>query len=110
VAQKTEELEAVQLDQRESPRAPARWWRGLTGTLAAGLVVLALAVLGTGVFAIFSSIAGPGPMFLVVHPVAAIVAVLAQRVADRRQGVLAAAAGIAVVAIVAVVLWLCWWA
>jgi uncharacterized membrane protein YecN with MAPEG domain len=86
----------------------ARWWRGFTGSLAAGLVALAVIVLGTGLVCLLAGVPGPGAALLIGQPVAAVVALVAQRVADRRQGMSAAFAGIVVLADVVAALWLFW--
>ncbi|WP_410639253.1 hypothetical protein [Amycolatopsis sp. lyj-346] len=74
-----------------------RWWRGLTGSMAAGLVVLAVGVLVVGVICLFTGAPGPGAASLIGHPLAAVLALVAQRVADRRSGLPAAGGGAAVV-------------
>jgi hypothetical protein len=97
------------------PPAPAgltrggRRWRGLTGSLAAGLTVLALAVLGEGVLSLFTAAPGPVPSTLLGHPIAAALAIAAQRVADRRRGWSAGIAGAAVVVVTSAALLLFWW-
>ncbi len=88
----------------------ARRWRGLTGSLAAGLVALAVLVLGAGLLCAFLDVPGPGAAPMIAHPAAAVLALLAQRVADRKDGVLAGAAGLAVLMILAGALWTFWWA
>ncbi|NYI87459.1 hypothetical protein HNR02_000782 [Amycolatopsis endophytica] len=102
----TEELELAPARGRSRT---ARWWRGFTGSLAAGLVALAVLVLGAGMLCAFLDVPGPGAEPMIAHPVAAVLALLAQRVADRRNGSLAGVAGILVVAILAVALWTFWW-
>jgi hypothetical protein len=87
----------------------ARWWRGFTGSLAAGMVVLAVLVLGTGLVCALVGVPGPGATFLIAQPVAAVIALAVQRVADRREGRVAAIAGVAVLVDVAVALCLLWW-
>lgn len=86
-----------------------RWWRGLTGSLAAGMAGLALIVLGAGVLSLIVHAPGPGVASLAGHPVAAVVALAAQRIADRRQGQPAVLAGAGVLLVVGVTLWLFWW-
>ncbi|EHR49264.1 hypothetical protein SacmaDRAFT_0971 [Saccharomonospora marina XMU15] len=93
-----------------SGRARFRWWRALTGSLAAGLALLALAVLAAEVFGWASGGKGPGAPAVAGHAVGAVLALVAQAVADRSRGRTAALAGLAVVALVAAVLWLFWWA
>ncbi|GAA4549279.1 hypothetical protein [Amycolatopsis samaneae] len=89
-------------------KEPGRWWRGFTGSLAAGLVVLALGVLGVAGVCLFTGAPGPGLPMLIGHPVAAVLALFAQRVADRRDGRVAGLAGIGVLAVVAAALVLFW--
>ncbi|WP_103336628.1 hypothetical protein [Amycolatopsis sp. CA-126428] len=95
-----------------APAGPAkdrgRWWRGFTGSLAAGLTVLAIGVLAVAGICLFTGAPGPGPMLLVGHPVAAVLALLAQRVADRRTGLPAVGAGVAVVLFTVSALTLFW--
>jgi hypothetical protein len=85
-----------------------RWWRGFTGSLAAGLTVLALGVLSVAAISLYTDAPGPGPMLLIGHPVAAVLALLAQRVADRRHGPAAVGAGLAVVLFTVSALTLFW--
>ncbi|MFI5590556.1 hypothetical protein ACIA5G_36305 [Amycolatopsis sp. NPDC051758] len=85
-----------------------RWWRGFTGSLAAGLAVLAVGVLAVAGIDLYTGAPGPGAAMLIGHPVAAVLALLAQRVADRRNGIAAAGAGIAVVLFVVSALTLFW--
>lgn len=86
-----------------------RFWRGLTGSLAAGMVVLALCVVVIAVICRFTGAPGPGLPMLIGHPVAAVLALLAQRVADRRNGRVAGFAGVGVVVSVTAALSLFWW-
>ncbi|WAL69857.1 hypothetical protein ORV05_28535 [Amycolatopsis cynarae] len=86
-----------------------RWWRGVTGSFAAGMAGLAVIVLGAGVLSLIVHAPGPGAASLIGHPVAAVVALAAQRVADRRQGRPAVLAGAVVLVDVAATLWLLWW-
>lgn len=110
--------ERVEPEQIEPPEAAAeptepakpggRWWRGLTGSLAAGLAVLAVGVLVVAGIDLNTGAPGPGAVLLIGHPVAAILALLAQRVADRRNGAPAAVAGVAVVLFTVSALTLFW--
>ncbi len=85
-----------------------RWWRGFTGSLTAGLVVLAAGVLVVAGICLYTGAPGPGATLLVGHPVAAVLALLAQRVADRRNGPAAVGAGVAVVLFTVSALTLFW--
>ncbi|MFF1610236.1 hypothetical protein ACFVYA_20855 [Amycolatopsis sp. NPDC058278] len=89
-------------------KARGRWWRGFTGSLAAGLTVLALGVLVVAGICLFTGAPGPGATLLVGHPMAAALALLAQRVADRRNGPPAVGAGLAVVLFTVSALTLFW--
>ncbi|MGW5722211.1 hypothetical protein ACWEVP_38980 [Amycolatopsis sp. NPDC003865] len=89
-------------------KARGRWWRGFTGSLAAGLVVLAVGVLAVAGIDLGTGAPGPGPALLIGHPVAAALALVAQRVADRRNGAPAAGAGLAVVLFAVSALTLFW--
>jgi hypothetical protein len=92
----------------EPSKPGGRWWRGFTGSLAAGLAILAIGVLVVAGIGLFTSAPGPGAVLLIGHPVAAVLALLAQRVADRRNGVAAAGAGLAVVLFTVSALTLFW--
>jgi len=93
-----EPAEAAKPDSETEPKKErGRWWRGFTGSLAAGLVVLAVGVYGVAAVCLFTGAPGPGAVLLAGHPIAAGLALVAQRVADRRSGPQAAGAGLAVV-------------
>lgn len=99
---------------RRLRRAPApsrfgRLLRGLSGALAAGLLMLALSLAGVQVWALTVDQQGPGFFALCTHLVAAVVAVLVQLRADRRQGAGGAGAGLVVMLIVFGILWFWWW-
>lgn len=91
-----------------APR-PLRWWRGFTGSVAAGLALLALAVVVAEVFGWLSGARGPGAAAVAGQVVGAVIALAAQAVADRTRGPIAGLAGSAVVVSAVVVLWLFWW-
>jgi predicted lipid-binding transport protein (Tim44 family) len=92
----------------EPAKQGGRWWRGFTGSLAAGLAVLAIGVLVVAGIDLNTGAPGPGAVLLIGHPVAAMLALLAQRVADRRNGAPAAGAGVAVVLFTVSALTLFW--
>ncbi len=97
-------------ERHESSRKPrGRWWRGFTGSVAAGLAVLALGVLVVGVLCLVNGAPGPGPLKLVGHPVAAVIALVLQRVADRRVGKVAVGAGAGVLVVAGAAFSLLWW-
>lgn len=87
-----------------------RLWRGVSGVLAVGLVLLALALIGVQVYASTRDLPGPGVDVVVGHVVAAAAAVVAQVVADRRKGWVVGVCGLAVVVLAALTLWFYWWA
>lgn len=85
------------------------FWRELSGSLAAGVVVLAAVVLVMQVVSWIRNVPGLGGWVLAGHVVGAVLAVLAQRQVDRRTGRGALVAGLALGAVVAGVLVLFWW-
>jgi hypothetical protein len=91
-------------------RRRSGFWTELSGALAVGLAVLAGVVLVFQVIAWARDIPGPGLLTVAGHILAAGLALLAQRFADRRSGWQGAAAVLGVLAISAVALWLFWWA
>ncbi|MEQ0563719.1 hypothetical protein ABJI51_31970 [Amycolatopsis sp. NEAU-NG30] len=100
VPQERVEPERISPEAAEEPPPPAkdggRWWRGFTSSVAAGLVILAVGVLAVGGICLYTGAPGPGATLLIGHPIAAVLGVVAQRVADRRNGLPAAGAGVAV--------------
>jgi predicted lipid-binding transport protein (Tim44 family) len=100
--------ETVEKSAAEPAKPGGRWWRGFTGSLAAGLTVLAVGVLVVAGVCLYTGAPGPGSVLLIGHPVAAALALLAQRVADRRNGLPAAGAGVAVVLFTVSALTLFW--
>ncbi|MFL6142358.1 MAG: hypothetical protein ACJ72N_10900 [Labedaea sp.] len=91
-------------------RGPARLWPEVSGALALGLGALAAVVLGLQIVAWLSGVPGPGPLAVAGQLAAAALAVLIQRLADRRRGWARAAAVLGVLAIAGLALWLFWWA
>ncbi|CCH28245.1 putative secreted protein [Saccharothrix espanaensis DSM 44229] len=87
-----------------------RTWRGVGGSVAVGLVLLALALIGVQVYAGLHDLPGPGVGVVLGHLLAAAVAVVAQVVADRRTGWVAGLCGLAVLVAGATTLWVFWWA
>jgi hypothetical protein len=88
----------------------ARVWRGFGGTLAVGLVLLALALIGVQVYASTHDLPGPGLDVVGGHVAAAVAAGVAQALADRRKGRVAAVCGVVVVVLTALTMWFYWWA
>jgi hypothetical protein len=115
LSSETEELGTVPVptpgeDPAGEDRKPVRGrrWRGLTGSFAAGLVVLTVVVFGSGVYALTTGAPGPGPLMLIGHPIGAILALAAQWVADRKTGVVAVVAGAVVLLLTVAVVWTLW--
>jgi hypothetical protein len=71
--------------------------------------VLALAVLGERALSLFTAVAAPVLPTLLGFPVAAVLALVAQRFADRGRGRPAGIAGVAVLVITAATLLVFWW-
>lgn len=85
--------------------------RTVTGVLAAGVVVLALVVLGAALLTDARSGRGPQTGVVLAHLVAAVVVVGAQLLSDRQRRPTGMLAGSGVVLVVsAVLLWTQWWA
>lgn len=79
-----------------------------SGTLCAGLVVLAVVLVGAWLIAVLSGDSGPRGVLVAGHAAAAVVAVGLQRVADRRAnpvGWLAAGGVLLVTVLVGLVFW-----
>ncbi|MGK3205547.1 hypothetical protein [Amycolatopsis sp. MEPSY49] len=106
--ERIEPADAAAEEPAEPEKPRGRWWRGFTGSLAAGLTVLAIGVLAVAGIGLYTGAPGPGPALLIGHPIAAVLALLAQRVADRRNGAAAAGAGLAVVLFAVAALTLFW--
>lgn len=84
--------------------------RTVSGVLAGGVVVLALVVVAAAVLASRRAVAGPQLSMVVSHLAAAVAAVFAQVLGDRRGLAGALGAALVVVAISAALLWTQWWA
>jgi hypothetical protein len=93
-----------------APRLGERIPRGLSGVLAGGLVVLAIAICVAQWLADTSGRPGPGLAVVAGHGVAAAAAVALQLAADRCRGRSAALASYAILLLTACVLWFGWWA
>ena len=97
-------------DQPGGRRLGLRMLRLLSGVLAGGLVMLAVAV-GLAQWLLKSAgHSGPGAPDVIGHAVAALGAVTLQLVVDRTRGLRAALAATAILALAAAVLWFGWWA
>jgi cobalamin synthase len=97
------------LTERETRPRRRSVLRGASGAVAACLVLLLLTVLASQIF--FQTQGYPGIGWLVVsgHALAAVIAVVLQRLADRRRGAVSALASLAVLTDAALTLWLYWW-
>jgi hypothetical protein len=89
---------------RQGERLSARVLRGFSGVLAAGLVGLFVVLVAGWVFTTRTGSPGPGTAMLVGHGLAALAAVVAQVVADRRAGRTGAVAAWLVIALAVLVL------
>lgn len=81
---------------------------GVAGTLAAGLAVLTVVLVGATAFASFVGVGGPNTIMVLGHLIAAILAVSAAALADRAHGVLAWIAAVTAVTVVLSTLWAFW--
>ncbi|MEU6643689.1 hypothetical protein ABZ863_14210 [Saccharomonospora sp. NPDC046836] len=93
----------------EEPARSGRWWRGLTGSLAMGLAVLAVIFVGGELIALARGTEGPGALPVFGHVAGAALALGAQVVVDRRRGPAAGVAAAVVLLVIAAVLWFFWW-
>ena len=73
------------------------------------MAVLAVGVLVVGVLCLVNGAPGPGPLKLVGHPVAAVIMLALQRIADRRTGKVAVGAGAGVLVVAGVAFSVLWW-
>lgn len=89
--------------------AGLRFLRGLSGIVTGGLVVLALGVAVTQYLGHSRGFPGPGALSVAAHIVAAIVAVVAQRITDHRRGFSAVLGALVVLVAAGLVLWTQWW-
>ncbi|WP_243636604.1 hypothetical protein [Rhodococcus sp. Eu-32] len=83
--------------------------RGLSGAVTAGLVVLAVVVIGTQYLGSQRGFPGPGTVSVASHIGAAIVAIVLQRIADHRSRAVSVIASLLVFALAGVLLWTQWW-
>ena len=86
-----------------------RFLRGLSGIVTTGLVVLAIGVSVTQYLGHSRGFPGPGGLSVAAHIVAAIVAVIAQRIVDHGRGLSAFLGSIVVFTATGLVLWTQWW-
>lgn len=86
----------------------AGWVRGLSGLLAGGLAVAAVALFIVWFVAAGAGVTGPGASTLVWHAAGAVVAVAGQVYADRRAGPAGTLVALGVIALSAGVLAVQW--
>ncbi|OZE79015.1 hypothetical protein CH305_15755 [Rhodococcus sp. 15-649-2-2] len=86
-----------------------RFLRGFSGVVTAGLVVLAIGVAVTQYLGHSRGFPGPGGLSVAAHIAAAVVAVVAQRIADHRRGFSAFLGALVVFVVTGLVLWTQWW-
>ncbi|WP_235681430.1 hypothetical protein [Tomitella gaofuii] len=91
------------------PGRAVRALRALSGSVVAGLVLLTVGIIVVSILGGRRGIPGPGDESLIVHLVSSAVALFAQRFADRRRGVAAAAGSLVVFCVTGAVLWTQWW-
>ncbi|WP_081512230.1 hypothetical protein [Nocardia donostiensis] len=83
--------------------------RGISGIVAAGVVLLAFVVVGAAFLGARRGFPGPGGVSVIWHVVIAAIAIAAQVFSDRQRGAAAFAASAAVVLAAGVLLWTQWW-
>ncbi|MDV6266438.1 hypothetical protein [Rhodococcus globerulus] len=86
-----------------------RGLRALSGTVAAGIVVLTVVVIASAYLGGNRGFPGPGTTSITAHIVASVVALVAQIFCDRRRGVAAIAASVVVLVTAGVLLVTQWW-
>ncbi|SEQ12231.1 hypothetical protein SAMN05216188_102136 [Lentzea xinjiangensis] len=82
----------------------------MSGVLAVGMVLLALANIGVQFYANSRDLPGPGMLSVVSHVVAALLVVAGQIVADRYADWKAPVSSSAVLLVTGATLWTFWWA
>jgi len=83
--------------------------RALSGTVAAGTVLLALVVIGAAFLGAQRGFPGPGGESVIWHMAVAVLAIVAQLFSDQRRG-MAVVSGAAVVFLATgILIWTQWW-
>jgi hypothetical protein len=95
---------------RQRPGRGAGAARAFTGSLAAGLLVLALGLAGMQYWANRQGQPGPGVPIVLGHFVAALAALVLQMIADRRRDLIGGLSAVAILVIVVGAIWMWWWA
>ncbi|WP_243789832.1 hypothetical protein [Saccharopolyspora gloriosae] len=85
------------------------WLRGLTGSLAFGLLLVTLGLIGVQIWSTRQGEAGPGTSMIVTHAVGVVLALGLQSFADRHRDRQGAAALLGVFLAVFGALWYWWW-
>jgi hypothetical protein len=101
------EMATVELGKPGEPKSG--FWREFSGAVASGVVMLAAVVLVLQVISWFRGMPGLGTWVMIGHLVAAGLAVVTQRVVDRRDGRPARLAGLGLGLVVLALLLLFWW-
>jgi len=91
------------------PGRPVRTLRALSGSVTAGVILLAVGIIVVSVMSGRRGIPGPGAESLIVHLFASAAAVLLQRYADRARGAAAALCSLGVFCVAGALLWTQWW-
>ncbi len=91
------------------PGRLVRTMRALSGSVAAGVVLLAAGIIVVSIMSGRRGIPGPGAESLIVHLFACAAAVLLQRFADRARGAAAVLCSLGVFCVAGAVLWTQWW-
>lgn len=102
--------ETVECDRSSRHRVDGvRVLRGISGSVAAGMVVLALVVCGSAVLGVRRGFPGPGMSMVAWHIGLATVAVLGQIFSDRRRGLAALSGSLVVFVAAGYLLVTQWW-
>ncbi|MFI1463317.1 hypothetical protein [Nocardia carnea] len=83
--------------------------RGLSGSIAAGLVVLACVVVGAAMIGARRGFPGPGAESVGWHIAIAAIAVAAQVYSDRKRGAATFVVAVFVLGAATLLLWTQWW-
>lgn len=83
--------------------------RAFSGSVVAGVVILCLVVIASASLGHDRGFPGPGSISIIVHVLASVVVIAVQRVADRREGLVAVVASVVVIAVATLLLWTQWW-
>lgn len=103
------EQEAVTVELPTPPRRKLKFPRELSGALAAGMVLLAVVVIGAQVYAAVRGTPGPGFLMVAGHIGAGALCLACQRMLDRRTGRATIVPGVLLVVVALATLWLFWW-